>query len=93
MTIPSTPEELWLLPAMKAALLAATYAVAMYVPVSTEDTSSTLWYADPIHKGLLPLRVAPPGAVHVLVTITVLSTDESNWTLHNKVRFLPVMTT
>ena len=48
---------------------------------------------DPIHKGLLPLRVAPPGAVHVLVTIIVLSTDGSNWTLHNRVRFLPATAT
>ena len=51
-----------------------------------------LWLDDPVHEGLLPLRVAPPGAVHVLFTITVLSTDGSNWILQVRV-MLPVTST
>ena len=52
-----------------------------------------LWLDDPVHEGLLPLRVAPPGAVHVLFTITVLSTDGSNRILQVRVRLPPAMAT
>ena len=51
-----------------------------------------LWLDDPVHEGLLPLRVAPPGAVHVLFTITVLSTDGSNWILQVRVILSPSST-
>ena len=41
----------------------------------------------------LTLRVAPPGAVHEVFTITVLSTDGSNWILQVRVRLSPSVMT
>ena len=48
---------------------------------------------DPFLFGAVPLRVAPDGPNHVLFTITVLSTDGSNWILQVRVTLLPIETT
>ena len=42
---------------------------------------------------MVPVIMAPPGAVHVLFTITVLSTDGSNWILQVRVRPSPSVMT
>ena len=39
------------------------------------------------------LGVRKVGPIHVLFTITVLSTDGSNWILQVRVRLLPMVTT
>ena len=41
----------------------------------------------------LTLRVAPPGSIHEVFTITVLSTDGSNWILQVRVRLSPSVMT
>ena len=42
---------------------------------------------------MVPVIMAPPGAVHVLFTITVLSTDGSNWILQVRVSPSPTIIT
>ena len=47
---------------------------------------------EPFLLGAVPLYIIPPGPIHVLFTITVLSTDGSNWILQVKVTLLPIGT-
>ena len=48
---------------------------------------------EPFLLGTVPLYIFPPGPIHVLFTITGLSTDGSNWILQAKVTLLPIGTT
>ena len=48
---------------------------------------------EPFLLGAVPLYIFPPGPIHVLFTITVLSTDGSNWILQVRVTLLPIETT
>ena len=48
---------------------------------------------DPFLLGVVLLRVAPIGPIHVLFTLTLLSTDGSNWILQIRVMLLPIAIT
>ena len=45
---------------------------------------------DPFLFGAVPLRVACLGPSHVLFTVTLLSTDGSNWILQVRVTLFPI---
>ena len=48
---------------------------------------------DPFLFGAVLLKVAPIGPIHVLFTVTLLSTDGSNWILQVSVMLSPIVIT